>query len=199
MKKFSVFVVCVISFNLVYSQNLYFPPINNSYWETINPVSLSWNMNDTVQLFQYLDSCNTKAFIILKDGKIAIEKYFGNFNKDSSWYWASAGKTVTSFLIGVAQENGYLKISDTSSKYLGNGWTNCTLEQEQKITIRNQLSMTTGLDDEVVDNHCTNDTCLVYKADAGTRWAYHNAPYTLLDKVIVNSTGMDLNFFLLIN
>ncbi|MEZ5069123.1 MAG: hypothetical protein R2847_11860 [Bacteroidia bacterium] len=38
--------------------------------------------------------------------------------------------------------------------------------------------MTSGLDDGVPDNHCTYDSCLVYLADAGTRWAYHNAPYT---------------------
>jgi hypothetical protein len=29
----------------------------------------------------------------------------------------------------------------------------------------------------------------VYKADAGTRWAYHNAAYTLLDGVIEGATG----------
>jgi hypothetical protein len=36
---------------------------------------------------------------------------------------------------------------------------------------------------------------LLYKADAGSRWAYHNAPYTLLDSVIQRSTGLTLNQF----
>jgi CubicO group peptidase (beta-lactamase class C family) len=49
------------------------------------------------------------------------------------------------------------------------------------------------LDDGVTDNTCTIDTCLLYKADAGTRWAYHNAPYTLLDGVISNATSLTLN------
>jgi CubicO group peptidase (beta-lactamase class C family) len=30
-------------------------------------------------------------------------------------------------------------------------------------------------------------------ADPGTRWAYHNGPYTLLDGVIENATGLTLN------
>jgi CubicO group peptidase (beta-lactamase class C family) len=55
--------------------------------------------------------------------------------------------------------------------------------------------MTSGLDDGVTDHHCTLDTCLTYLADAGTRWAYHNGPYTLLDAVIENATGQTLNAY----
>ena len=138
---------------------------------------------------------NSKAFIVLKDGKIVLEKYFGSFTKDSVWYWASAGKTMTGFLVGKAQEDGYLSINDTSSKYLGQGWTSCTLAQENNIHIRNQLTMTTGLDDGVADNHCTTPPCLSYLAPAGTRWAYHNAPYTLLEKVLTAATGQPINAY----
>ncbi len=158
--------------------------------------SLGWCRDKTGPLYTYLETRNSKAFLVLKDGKIVMEKYFGKFTKDSLWYWASAGKTLTAFAIGLAQEDGFLKITDTSSKYLGKGWTNCTSAQEDKITIRHQLSMTTGLDDGVPDNHCTLDTCLQYLADAGKRWSYHNAPYTMLDKVIENSTGKNLNIYL---
>lgn len=97
------------------------------------------------------------------------------------------------FLIGQAQEDGYLTINDTSSKYLGLGWTNCTSSQENLITIKNQLTMTSGLDDGVADPHCTIDTCLNYLAPVNTRWAYHNAPYTLLEQVIENATSMNMN------
>jgi hypothetical protein len=57
--------------------------------------------------------------------------------------------------------------------------------------------MTSGLDDAVPDNHCTIDTCLNYLADAGTRWAYHNAPYTLLESVLTNATGAPINTYTL--
>jgi len=55
--------------------------------------------------------------------------------------------------------------------------------------------MTTGLDDGVPDFTCTDSICLQYLANAGTRWAYHNGPYTLLDGVIQGSTGMSLNSY----
>ncbi len=133
---------------------------------------------------------------MLKDGKIVLEKYFGTHTATTPWQWASAGKTITAFMFGIAQQEHYLSINDTTSDYLGKGWTACTQEQEDKITIRHQLSMTSGLDDNVSDNYCTFDTCLIYKADAGTRWAYHNAPYTLLDSVLKIATGTTLNSYI---
>ncbi|MFY7811159.1 MAG: serine hydrolase, partial [Flavobacterium sp.] len=54
-------------------------------------------------------------------------------------------------------------------------------------------TMTTGLNDGVTDSSCFTPSCLQYLAPAGTRWAYHNAPYTILDQVIANATGVTLN------
>ena len=180
---------------LAQSQNYYFPPTTGTTWETVTPQSLGWCTDKTDSLYNYLKSTNSKAFIVLKNGRIVLEKYFGTFTRDSSWYWASAGKTLTGFTVGIAQQEGFLKIQDTTSKYLGRGWTTAPLSKEDKITIRNQLTMTTGLDDGVADVSCTLPSCLQYKADAGTRWAYHNAPYTLLDKVIEAATGSTLNAY----
>ena len=58
-------------------------------------------------------------------------------------------------MVGIAQQENFLSISDTSSKYLGSGWTNCTSSQEEAITIWHQLTMTSGLDDNVNDPSCT--------------------------------------------
>ncbi len=179
----------------VQSQNIYFPPISGNTWETVSPDSLGWCTENIDTLYNFLEQKHTKAFLVLKDGKIVIEHYFGSFTQDSIWYWASAGKTLTAFLVGIAQEEGYFSIQDSTAQYLGAGWTSCPPEKEQLITIRNQLTMTSGLDDGVSDPYCTDPSCLVYLADAGTRWAYHNAPYTLLDKVVENSTGQNYNVY----
>ena len=172
----------------------YFPPNGSDVWETGSVESLGWNAAAVDDLTNFLEQRGTRAFIVLKDGKIVIEEYFDNslfaqpFDQNSVWYWASAGKTLTAFLIGKAQEEGYLNINDSSASYLGAGWTNTDSLQEQQITILHQLTMTSGLDDEVADNHCTDPSCLIYKADPDTRWAYHNGAYTLLDRVIENAT-----------
>jgi len=180
----------------IFSQNLYFPPLVGNTWDTISPASLGWCQDKIDSLTAYVGANNSKSLIILKDGKIVVEKYYGTFTKDSLWYWASAGKTMTGLLVGIAQQEGFLKIDSLTSKYIGQGWTSCPSNKENLITVRNQLTMTSGLDDNVYDDDCTIDTSLKYLADAGTRWAYHNAPYTLLDSVIHYSTGQTFqNYF----
>ena len=175
------------------SKALYFPSNGSSAWETIPPAKMNWNEAELPDLYNFLEQKDTKAFIILKDGRIVVERYFGTFTKESNWYWASAGKTLTAFLIGIAQAEGRLNINDKASKYLGTGWTSLTPEKEANITIQHQLTMATGLDDNLGDVDCTMPECLQYKAEAGARWAYHNAPYTLLEKVVENATGSSYN------
>ncbi|WP_298736079.1 serine hydrolase domain-containing protein [uncultured Chitinophaga sp.] len=172
---------------------MYFPPLSGSAWETSSAASLGWKEAQFNDLYTYLAEKHTKAFLILKDGRIVQEKYFGSFTADSLWYWASAGKTMTAFLTGIAQQEGMLNINNKTSQYLGAGWTAAPQAKEDLITIRHQLTMSTGLDDGVPDDFCTAKSCLVYKADAGTRWAYHNAPYTILDQVIEKASGQSFN------
>ncbi len=174
---------------------MYFPPVTGSAWANTTPVSLGWTDAQMNDLYSYLDTKNTKAFLILKNGRIVAEKYFGSFTVDSNWYWASAGKTLTAMLVGIAQQEGLLNINNKTSQYLGTGWTSLPLAKENLITVRHQLTMTTGLDDGVPDVDCTLPACMIYKADAGTRWAYHNAPYTILDKVVENASGQTYNTY----
>ncbi len=187
--------IAFLFFSFLFAENIYFPPLTGSDWETITPESLNWDTSKIDELYNFLDERNSKAFIVLKDGKIVLEKYFDSFSKDSNWYWASAGKTLTSALVGIAQEENLLSINDKTSKYLGEGWTSCPKEKEDLITIRHQLTMTTGLDYQVDDVDCTDPECLRYKADAGSQWYYHNAAYTLLENVVVNASGQNYNTY----
>jgi CubicO group peptidase (beta-lactamase class C family) len=193
MKQFFTLLIVVYSLIDFKAQTIYFPPLTGSSWDTIAPQTLGYCQPKIDSLYNFLEQNNSKAFILLKDGKIVLEKYFGTHTATTPWQWASAGKTITSFMTGIAQQEGYLSITDTTASYLGQGWTNCAPQQEERITIWNQLTMTSGLDDGVPDHFCTLDTCLNYLADPGTRWAYHNGPYTLLDGVIENATGLTLN------
>lgn len=166
---------------------LYFPAVGAEEWETISPAALGWHAEAVPPLYALLEEKKTRAFIVLKDGKIALEHYFGTFTRDSLWYWASAGKTLTAFTVGIAQQEGLLELEDKTSDYLGEGWTSASPEKEALITIWHQLTMTSGLNDLSFD--CVTPGCLEYKADAGTRWAYHNGPYTLLEKVVETATS----------
>ncbi len=176
------------------ADSMYFPPNTGAKWEAVTPASLGWNETELTNLYTYLGQKKTRAFIILKNGRMVTERYYNTFTADSNWYWASAGKTMTAFLAGIAQHEGLLNINNKTAQYLGTGWTSLPLAKENLITVRHQLTMTTGLDDGVQpDTDCTLPACLQYKGDAGTRWAYHNAPYTLMDKVVEAATGTTYN------
>jgi CubicO group peptidase (beta-lactamase class C family) len=178
------------------AQNLYFPPITiGATWATTPPQDLGFCPERIDSLYHFLEARDTKSFILLKDGKIVLEKYFGTYTQDSIFYWASAGKSLAAFLVGLAQDEGLLDINDKTSEYLGQGWTSLTPAQEDLITIRHQLTMTTGLDDGVPDDNCLTPACLVFKAAPGTRWAYHNAPYHLTHNVVANASGLTFQQF----
>jgi len=184
------------------TNELYYPPMNGATWENSTLADINWSAPDTADLYSFLSSNGTRAFIILKDGKIVIEKYWGQnilntapFNQATNWYWASAGKTLTAFLVGIAQQKALLSINDKSSKYLGPGWTSLSPQKEDLILIKHQLTMTTGLDYTTGDLDCTDPACLQYKADAGSQWFYHNAAYKLLESVVSNAAGMSYNNF----
>jgi CubicO group peptidase (beta-lactamase class C family) len=171
------------------SAQTYFPPLIGSTWDTLSPIDLGWCPDKINELYDYLGNTQTKAFIVLKNGKIVLEKYYGSFTSDSLHVWNSAGKTLTAYALGIAQTEGNLMISEPSTTYLGTGYSSMTGAQENAITIKDHLQMTTGMDDGVADPFCTDQSCLTYLANPGSRWAYHNAPYTILDQVILNATG----------
>lgn len=201
MKLRFISIIFVFTFTIpfkVNAQQTYFPPTNSSAtWDTISPKTLLYCDSKINELYNFLEENQTKSFLLLKDGKIILEKYFDDHSATKLWYWASAGKSLTVFLVGLAEEDGYLSIDSPTTKYLGNGWTSCDSEEEQKITIKHQLSLTAGLDYKRGQLDCTADTCLYCLHEPGTHWYYHNAPYTLLHQVLANVLPITVNQYII--
>lgn len=198
MKKISLLFILVTSLwscnsddgNSLNEEAMYFPPIGSSTWETKTVASLGWNETQVQPLLDYLELKHTKGFIILHNGKIVMENYFNGHSATDPWYWASAGKTLTATVTGIAQQEGYLNINDKVSDYLGTGWTSAPLAKENLITNKHLLTMTSGLNDALGDD--VSPANLQYVANAGTRWAYHNV-YVKLQDVVAASTGQTWN------
>tara|TARA_R110002050_G_scaffold74772_4_gene160129 strand:- start:27571 stop:28641 length:1071 start_codon:yes stop_codon:yes gene_type:complete len=171
---------------------LYFPPINSDTWETKSITDLNWNEDEKQPLLTYLEEKHTKSFIILYNGRIVMEHYFNNHNQNANWYWASAGKTLTSTVSGIIQDEGLININNKVSDYLGEGWTNATLEKENLITCKHLLSMNSGLDDSLGDD--VSPSNLHYVADAGSRWAYHNV-YVKMQDIVAEASNQTWNSY----
>ena len=205
MKKFFPLIYCVMAFISCKKTHVdtpiiepmpeayYYPPLSGSAWDTKTSAAAGWDEAALQAAFDYAGTKSSYGMVLLHHGKIVKEQYWNGWNTNTVYYIASAGKSVLSFLTGIAQHDGILNIHNKTSQYLGTGWTSMPLAKENLITVKNQITMTTGLDDNVPDQDCITPSCLIYKADAGTRWAYHNAPYWLMQDVLANASGMTFN------
>jgi CubicO group peptidase (beta-lactamase class C family) len=167
------------------AETMYYPPTTSTTWETKTIASLSWNQDAVQPLKDYLVQKNTKSFMILVNGRIVMEEYFNGHTSTATWPWNSAGKTLTTAITGIAQQEGLLNINTIASTYLGAGWTSAPANKENLITSRHLLTMTSGLNDA---NNLVTPANLTYLADAGTRWSYHNVFQKLMDVVAAASS-----------
>jgi CubicO group peptidase (beta-lactamase class C family) len=175
---------------------LYFPPVDGGEWATSEPANFGWCEESMDTLIDYLDANNTRAFIILKGGRIVLEEYFDGHTEQSLWYWASAAKTITATLVGKAMEEGLLSLDDPISAYIGQGWTSCDSIDEYGRTVFHQLTMTSSFSNSPFLWDCTEPNCYQCTGlEPGTQWHYHNAVYRRLIEVIEAATGISRNAY----
>ncbi|RZO94059.1 MAG: class A beta-lactamase-related serine hydrolase, partial [Gammaproteobacteria bacterium] len=94
---------------------------------------------------------------------------------------ASIQKSIVSILIGLAQQKGLIDINESVTSYIGK-WTQLPQEKEVLITIRNLLTMTSGLD---VD--------FIYDAEPGLKWLYNTRAYSQLIYILEKTSGLTIN------
>ena len=141
-------------------------------------------------------SSNPPVVVILHRGRILAEQYWeltgtrsDKFNerligRDAAGHGiedvASVQKSVASFLVGIAQQQGLLSIDDPVSQHLEEGWSRATPQQEGAITIRHLITMTSGL-----------GTRGRYSSEPGTKWLYNTPAYAKTMDVLAAAAGID--------
>ena len=183
--------------------DLYFPPTKGE-WARIDPAKIGWNTAKLKEFMDYAGKNKSSGVVILYQGRILAEQYWplnpqektaaGKRNpyyhmclgKDANGRAiedvASAQKSVTAMLVGIAQHKGLLKIDDPVHKHLGKGWSKAPADAEGKITIRHLITMSSGLNPR-----------LKYLAPAGTKWFYNTGAYSLSLTCVSKAAEMDAN------
>jgi CubicO group peptidase (beta-lactamase class C family) len=160
-------------------ESMYFPPTDNpTAWERADITTLGWKQDLLQDVINYVQEKNSTSFIILHKGKIVAEEYFRGTTIDSIHTIESASKSMTAFLFGILEDEYGLDINQTVSSFLGDGWSNAPIEKEQLITVKQLMTMTSGLDYE-------NS----YIADPDTEWYYSNEAYEVLLRLFEPITG----------
>lgn len=104
-------------------------------------VNIKYNYQGGKDLEDYLNRNRVTGLMIIKNGKVLVERYQYDRKPDMRFFSASVGKSVMALLIGVALDEGKIKsLDDEAVKYepelKGTAYAN--------VTIRNLLRMLSG-------------------------------------------------------
>lgn len=150
------------------------------------------------------------SILIVKDGKLVFEEYFSGNNRDTLHVMASATKSVTSILVGIAIDNKM--ISDVNRKayeflpqYKGTKW----VDNKYEISLENMLTMTAGVEwlastSGIPLSDPRNDLAGLYRShdpikytlekeliqQPGRRYDYNTGLTTVLGEILKNASGL---------
>lgn len=91
---------------------------------------------------RFMKNNRVAGLLILKDGKIALERYAMGLTSTDRWESFSVTKSITSLLIGAAIADGYIKsLDDDVTDYI----PELRHSAYRGVTIRNLITMTSGV------------------------------------------------------
>lgn len=145
---------------------------------------------------------NTRAVVVIKDGRLVAERYAPGFGPDTPLLGWSMAKSVAGAMVGRLVADGRLSTEDDG---LRPSWTD---DARRTITVEHLLTMTDGLSFEEMYDPDTDATRMLFlpgdagdyaaqlplEAEPGTRWAYSSGTTNILCDVAQEAadTGPEL-------
>ncbi len=189
----------------------------NDGWEVASLKEVGINPGKIEQITQEIRNDDKfdgiHSMLIVKDGKLVHEAYFWGHQRNSLHVMASITKSVTSTLIGIAIDKGFIKSVDESVVSLLPEYSELTKDPKKKaVTLRHILTMSSGLDwlehgtsyndlenseYQMVDSEDWIEYVLSkpMKDTPGTVFLYNTGGIHLLSAVIQSTTGLRTNIF----
>jgi CubicO group peptidase (beta-lactamase class C family) len=138
------------------------------------------------------------SLIVIRNGKIAAEKYFNGRDVNSYQTVRSVSKSFLSAMIGIAIDKGYLRLTDKLMDYFPEFKSLVTDSRVNNITLENLLTMRSGIKgDEEIYSVFTNSTNWIetilkqqLKFEPGTSRLYTTAGTHLISGILSKVTHM---------
>lgn len=200
----------------LFGQNLYRysePEKLKDGWETTSLLSLNVDTSRIYQLFSQMKNGKHKvhSILLVKNGQLVIEEYFDDYTVNKQHDLRSVTKSITSLLMGIALDKGFIgSIDDPFSKYINQPTPRKNQDsRKEQITIRHLLTMSTGLDCNDWDRKSKGQEDRVYRqddwlqyfldlpmiTDPGTVSSYCTMGQVLATEIISRSSGMTIDSF----
>jgi CubicO group peptidase (beta-lactamase class C family) len=148
------------------------------------------------------------SILIVKNGAIVHEVYFGDYDRESLQTIFSITKSVSSTLIGIAIDKGFIGgVEETLPNLLPEYEYAITDDNVREIRLKHVLTLTSGLEwdeksygygdprNSEYNQVRTNDwveyvVALPLRNEPGTRYVYNTGSVHLLSAIIKSRTGM---------
>ena len=148
----------------------------------------------------YLEDHETVAYLVIQNGKVLYEEYWDGYGTESLSNIFSATKSIVSLLIGIAIDQGKINsVNDPIGKYL----KEFSGDERGNITIKNLLTMSSGLDWDEAYSSPTSITTKAYYGEnlrevstdqqliekPGIRFRYQSGNTQLLAFIVEEAAG----------
>ena len=161
----------------------------------------------------YMKNQRNAGLIIVQDGKIRLEKYALDYNKEGRWTSFSVAKSLTSTMVGAAVRDGYIKsLDDKVTAYI----PDLKGSAYDDVSVRQLLTMTSGVkwnedytdpksDVALFNLHKAEpgvDVTVSYmrklprEAPAGSKWIYKTGETNLIGVLVSSATKKTLSAYL---
>jgi CubicO group peptidase (beta-lactamase class C family) len=176
------------------------PATPGAEWQKVAPASVGLDAAKLEQIAAQARKGKSNCLVVVRDGKLAGEWYFHGTGPNTTQDVFSATKSVASTLIGIAQDDGDLRVTDSASKWIPQ-WRGTPAAA---VTLRNLLSMDSGRQWSVLTDYVrllgARDRTsfaigLRQTAAPGKLWAYNNSAVQTLDRVLQKATGENVTTF----
>lgn len=174
-------------------------PWPSSDWITVNPDQVGVDQAVLDDLAGQAEAGGSDCLVVTRDGQIVGEWYWNGTNEDSEREAFSVTKSITSTLVGIAQEQGLLDIDQPVSDFITE-WVGTPSED---VTIRNLLVNDSGRFQTAESDYVQ---MAIHEADKtgyaigleqqheiGIVWVYNNAAIQVLEEVLERATGVDMH------
>ena len=117
-------------------------------WQTSKPEKQGMNsaVLDEMQAVIEKEDINLHSLLIIRHGVIVSETYYHPYQQDTQHQMFSVTKSFIGTLVGMAVDQGKLKLDDPVADIVGGEALENLDEQKQTMTVRDLLTMTSGLD-----------------------------------------------------
>ncbi|WP_419934457.1 serine hydrolase domain-containing protein [Candidatus Palauibacter sp.] len=138
---------------------------------------------------------NLRSLVVVRNGRLVREAYFGGMHRDSAFALRSVTKTVTALLVGLAADRGLLAPDDLMRDRLSHPSLRA---EHDAIRVRDLLTMTSGMqwsDEENFNPWVRSGRPVGYVLDLtvvaapGQRFIYNTGGSHLLAMMVENAVG----------